>query len=256
MDFQQGEMLRPKSVMDNRTRGVTMAVLIEANSVVVRVDAIQRVYPHGMWDFRREVPNRTFCTDGRLARVGFMAPGDVERYIDVLMLRGLRVRRREVQRDVVVIDQEAHSVEGCPWLLLRRLPMEDGHVAAAECTDATATGGASLKASPEMIVVDGVAVAVPAQWRYASSISSSSRGMTAEEGDARLQVLQEEAGLYTCFDAASGRVVYVGGTQGGGEVIGRGAREQRRGRSIADFIRSMGRHPSYKGRPRRPPPRV
>jgi hypothetical protein len=93
-----------------------MAVLIEANSVVVRVDAIQRSYEHGLWDFRREVPNRTFCTDGVLARVSFMAPVDLVCFVNSLALRGLRHRHRHERRDVAIVDQERADGAACDWL--------------------------------------------------------------------------------------------------------------------------------------------
>jgi hypothetical protein len=57
-----------------------MAVLIEAISVFVRVDAIRERYSGGWEAFREAVPNQTLCCDDELARIGFMNPADVERY--------------------------------------------------------------------------------------------------------------------------------------------------------------------------------
>lgn len=54
-----------------------MAVLIEAISVVVRKDAIEKRFPGGWDSFLDEIPNNTLCTDGELVRVGFMSPQDV-----------------------------------------------------------------------------------------------------------------------------------------------------------------------------------
>jgi hypothetical protein len=51
-----------------------MAVLVEAISVVVRRDAIDRSYEGGWVAFVSSVPNATLCTDDQLARVGFMDP--------------------------------------------------------------------------------------------------------------------------------------------------------------------------------------
>ena len=51
-----------------------MAVLVEAISVVVRRDAIDRYFA-GRWDgLAARVPNATPRTDGRLGRVDLMDP--------------------------------------------------------------------------------------------------------------------------------------------------------------------------------------
>jgi hypothetical protein len=51
-----------------------MAVLVEAISVVVRRDAIDRSFEGGWMAFVSRVPNATLCTDNQLARVDFMDP--------------------------------------------------------------------------------------------------------------------------------------------------------------------------------------
>lgn len=52
-----------------------MAVLIEANSVVIRADRLLSVI--GSWEaFKQQIPNRTLCADGELVRVGFMLSED------------------------------------------------------------------------------------------------------------------------------------------------------------------------------------
>jgi len=51
-----------------------MAVLVEAISVVVRRDAIDRSFGGGWRAFVSCVPNTTLSTDDQLARVGFTSP--------------------------------------------------------------------------------------------------------------------------------------------------------------------------------------
>ena len=58
-----------------------MAVLVEAISVVVRREAIDRSFAGGWDSFVSLVPNATLCSDGQLARVGFMDPKAVERFV-------------------------------------------------------------------------------------------------------------------------------------------------------------------------------
>ena len=49
-----------------------MAVLVEAISVIVRVDSINEKFPGGWIGFKDHVPNQTLCADNELARVGFI----------------------------------------------------------------------------------------------------------------------------------------------------------------------------------------
>ena len=53
-----------------------MAVLVEAISVIVRRDAINRSYDGGWAGFLSHVPNNTLCADHELARVGFSGDRD------------------------------------------------------------------------------------------------------------------------------------------------------------------------------------
>ena len=51
-----------------------MAVLVEAISVVVRLDAIDRLFAGGRTAMDKLIPNGTYCEDGELMRVGFLSP--------------------------------------------------------------------------------------------------------------------------------------------------------------------------------------
>lgn len=79
-----------------------MSVLVEAITVVVRNDAVDRCVPGGVSTL---VENNTFRTDGKLAAIGFMSPADVEVYILNLQKAGLRFVEQGRCRDIVVIDQ-------------------------------------------------------------------------------------------------------------------------------------------------------
>jgi hypothetical protein len=72
-----------------------MAVLVEAISVVLRRASIARSYPGGWDGFVEAVPNTTLCYDDDIARVGFMSPPDVERYVTDLQRCGLHSCTRE-----------------------------------------------------------------------------------------------------------------------------------------------------------------
>jgi hypothetical protein len=66
-----------------------VAVLVEAISVVVRREAIDRSFAGGWDTFVSLVPNATLCTDGQLARVGLTDPKAVERFVNSLKSHGL-----------------------------------------------------------------------------------------------------------------------------------------------------------------------
>ena len=53
-----------------------MAVLVEGFSVIVRKEALERNFPGGLDAYQRQLPNRTYCADDQLCRVGFMAQAD------------------------------------------------------------------------------------------------------------------------------------------------------------------------------------
>lgn len=99
-----------------------MAVLVEAISVIVRREAIERKIAGG-WDaFRKAVPNRTLCADEEIARVGFMSPSDTQLYIETLVGLGLRFLADGEAVDIAVVDQLGGPTVKCRWLAFGRLP--------------------------------------------------------------------------------------------------------------------------------------
>src|ERR1039458_7210552 len=99
-----------------------MAVLVEAISVIVRRDSIEQKLSGGWNAFEQSVPNATLCDDGVLARVGFMDPRDVGRYIDWLEENGLVFFREGKTVDIAVVDQLSGPTAPCEWLEVGRFP--------------------------------------------------------------------------------------------------------------------------------------
>jgi hypothetical protein len=97
-----------------------MAVVAEAISVIVRVDVIEDAIPGGMAGYRAMVPNSSFCTDGRLVRVGFTAPPDVGAFYEHLRQFGLRLDDDERFLDIAIVDQYEGPTFPCPWLRFER----------------------------------------------------------------------------------------------------------------------------------------
>src|SRR5260370_3074825 len=83
-----------------------MAVLVEAISVVVRRDAIDRAFDGGWRAFVSRLPNATLCTDDQLARVGFMDPKAVENFVKGLEAAGLVFLRSGKCADIAAVDQQ------------------------------------------------------------------------------------------------------------------------------------------------------
>ena len=73
-----------------------MSVLVEATSVLVRIDAITNKFSGGFDAFESAVPSDTLCVDNEIAGVGFMTPVDVEAFVKKLERNG-SVYQREGQ---------------------------------------------------------------------------------------------------------------------------------------------------------------
>jgi hypothetical protein len=94
-----------------------MSVLAEAISVIHRVDRLEERFPGGASAYAAGVPNRTFCTDGVLTRVGFMHSGDVESWVRGLERCALALDPRTGASDAcVVVDQLSGPAVPCPWI--------------------------------------------------------------------------------------------------------------------------------------------
>jgi hypothetical protein len=112
-----------------------MAVLCDAISVVVRRDAIDAYYTGGWNQFINCVPNATLCTDGELARVGFLTPDDVREFVDDLIDSGLQLEPKikflglfgsgRERSDIVVVDQHRGATMPCSWIEFGKFKLTD-----------------------------------------------------------------------------------------------------------------------------------
>ncbi len=57
-----------------------MPVPIDATSIIIRIDSIDRNFAGGVDGFQTVVPNSTFCADPHIARVSFMREQDAEQF--------------------------------------------------------------------------------------------------------------------------------------------------------------------------------
>jgi hypothetical protein len=89
-----------------------MAVLVEAISIIVRLEAIASRYDGGRAAFVVNVPNRTPCCDNELAGVGFMNPDDCKAFVHWLGRKGIPFENG-AGPDVVVADQLCGITPAC-----------------------------------------------------------------------------------------------------------------------------------------------
>jgi hypothetical protein len=93
-----------------------MSVLIEVLNVIVRRATLDVKYPGGVIGYERDRPNRTYCTDDHLTKVGFMAQEDVKKFVTHLEGFGLVHLTDNLCVDIVVVDQLRGPTAPCPWL--------------------------------------------------------------------------------------------------------------------------------------------
>jgi hypothetical protein len=188
-----------------------MAVLIEAISVVIRRASIDDRYIGGWEAFERHVPNATLCTDGRLARVGFMGPPDAQAFIAELAGNGLRFLVDGVATDLAVVDQQEGPLHPCRWLAFGRLQLERGGTVAMCWLE---DGNDGSDGTERQAAAPG-ALAAPPGWEYEGSLSQQFQFIPSEQVEHRLQLLRrDDHGQDVYLDLDTGREIYIARTSG------------------------------------------
>jgi hypothetical protein len=94
-----------------------MAVLAECLSIIIPVRTLEERYPGGVGRYELSCPNQSFCRDEHLARVGFMSPADVERFVaSITATSSLTLLEGGVFVDIAVVDMFFGPTAPCPWL--------------------------------------------------------------------------------------------------------------------------------------------
>lgn len=181
-----------------------MAVLVEAISVVVRRDAIDRSFAGGWGGFVSCVPNATLCTDGQLARVGFMDPQAVGKFVEGLRAGGLVFLRSGRCIDIVVIDQQRGPTMPCEWIEFAQIPFgkSGGMVAASWLFE-----GPRLAAGIHL-PGKSIELATPSGWTFEGSMSHRFSFVPNEDVGERLKYLRTEGGLDVFLDTSTGKEVF------------------------------------------------
>ena len=93
-----------------------MAVLVEATSVIVRRDILDVFYPGGVSAYALDCPNRTYCEDAHLTRVGFMHATQVRSHVSRLEAFGLQTLLDDRFIDLAIVTQDTGPTRSCDWL--------------------------------------------------------------------------------------------------------------------------------------------
>jgi hypothetical protein len=120
-----------------------MSVLVEGISVIVQESTLTRLYPGGVEQYESDCPNATFCRDGYITRVGFMAPPDVKRFVQQLVSHGLQFHDAVEFIDIAVVDQHQGPTSKCRWLEAGKHPA--GFYRGMACREESEPDGVSAR---------------------------------------------------------------------------------------------------------------
>jgi hypothetical protein len=182
-----------------------MAVLVEAISVITRRDAIDAKYPGGWAAFVQAAPNSTLCYDSELARIGFMHPQDVERFIVRLTEGGLIFLVDNKAQDLAVADQQRGLMTECDWLEFAKLPFgkTGGKVSACWFFDGPrVASGVHFRGK-------SIDLATPPGWEFEESLSHRFGFVPTGQEEGRLKFLRSDDGMDVFLDQQTGKEVFV-----------------------------------------------
>jgi hypothetical protein len=175
-----------------------MAVLVEAISVVIRVDALKHAFPGGWESFKEIVPNRTLCCDNEVARIGFMAPADAQSFVAELESHGLCHQLDGEAKDIVVMDQLRGPATHCTWIEFGHIPFgPDNRQRIAVCRQDRSESNA---------------VMLPDGWTFEGSMSQKCDFRPLSNLTDDLTFVRREGNIDVYIDRCNGKEVYVGRT--------------------------------------------
>ncbi|MBF0266032.1 MAG: hypothetical protein HQL46_12235 [Gammaproteobacteria bacterium] len=173
-----------------------MAVLVEANSIIIKISVIEDKFPGGLEAFEDDCPNQTYCDDISIVRIGFMSTVDVGSYIKYLQRMKFVYIKDNKAIDFVVADQIHGLAAKCDWL-------EFGYAYIHEDT--------SKKVSACQAVDDNLKIMfTPDGWEYEGSLSQTYSFAPNEHIDKSLTFLRHDDGLDVYYDKLTGKEAYIG----------------------------------------------
>jgi hypothetical protein len=94
-----------------------MGVCCQAYSVVVRNTVIEERMVGGVDQYKKLCPNRTFCTDGFICRIGFMNLVDAKNFVSTVVVSKML---NTSSGDFVIVDPALGSLPKPDWLTFGR----------------------------------------------------------------------------------------------------------------------------------------
>jgi hypothetical protein len=183
-----------------------MAVLVEGISLVTKRSSITRIYPGGWERFLAIVPNETLCFDVDLARVGFMSPAEVERFVFQLADSGLRSIADGSAVDMAVVDQLRGTTANAHWLEYARLPLGKTGNAVAACW---LFEGQRIAPRMPHITDSALAIATPEGWLYEDSLSSNFKFIEDDDLKSAMVFVRSDGDLDVYLARATGKEYFT-----------------------------------------------
>jgi hypothetical protein len=171
-----------------------MAVLVEATSAVIRVQAIHDRYPGGWSTFVQKVSNNTLCSDNELARVGFMSINDCRIFVEGLESVGICFLKNGLSQDVVVADQLRGFTVPCDWAEFGRV-----NLSPTQSVSAAQLKGTIMRQ-----------VACPDGWKYDGSLSQNFGFVPTGKEDKSLRFLRHQDGMDVYLNLLTDQEVFIG----------------------------------------------
>src|SRR3954451_2308966 len=171
-----------------------MPVLLEAISVVIRIDVIQSKIAGGWPAFLALVRNQTLCNDAHVARVGFMVPSDAEACVSRLERAGLLFQANHTAQDLTIVYEQTGPIVATPWI-------ESGLYVCG-------TSGPQVKGC-RLLGDTSEKLVVPSSWPIGNMTF-----MTAADALSSLKFLRQQAdGVDAYLNTLTGQEVYIGRTE-------------------------------------------
>ncbi len=141
-----------------------MAVLIENNCIVFRLEAIRQKMRGGEGAFQARFGHMGCCTDGEIVRLSFIAPAEVENFAQLFEREGFIHMQGGKAVDFVVVNQLRGVMNECDWIEYGAVTGDGNRVQAARLK------GSSLKN-----------LSAPLGWAFAFSQSDMHRKVEARD---------------------------------------------------------------------------
>ncbi len=172
-----------------------MAVLAEAISVIIKIKSIEKKFFGGWEVFETLYSSRALCTDGELARIGFMSPNDTKEFVQKLEKMRLKYLQDGKAVDIVIADQQRGLAAKCDWAQFGRIPF-DGDV--SKLVPVVRSSGSTCN---QLHFPDG--------WNYENSLSNKFKFVESNSVKDNVEFLRRENNKDVYRDKKTGEILYI-----------------------------------------------